>query len=226
MSQVVQVLPHVVQERPQVLQVRPFLNCPAAVDVSLWLNFQPAHPRLWGLFARAMGRSRSASRSRSSCSSNRRSRRRSSNRRSRRRCSSSSSSSSSSTSHGRKGKRCRRSPSGRRSQSPRSRASSSPADHAIAKAPAVAAAAAVPPLAANLASSTDTRGHGDSSAEAPKGPDKGVITRAAALRVKYLQSKVRLVPGIVGFHPDNRNGDPPQWGTLQGLVSDDIQSRL
>ena len=40
MSQVVQVLPHVVQERPQVLQVRPFLNCPAAVDVSLWLNFQ------------------------------------------------------------------------------------------------------------------------------------------------------------------------------------------
>ena len=167
---------------------------------------QRAHPRLWGLFARAMGRSRSASRSRSSCSSNRRSRRRSSNRRSRRRCSSSSSSS---TSHGRKGKRCRRSPSGRRSQSPRRRASSSPAVHAIAKAPAVAAAAAVPPLAANLASSTDTRGHGDSSAEAPKGPDKGVITRAAALRVKYLQSRVRLVPGIVGFHPDNRNGDPP-----------------
>ena len=40
MSQVVQVLPHVVQERPQVLQVRPLLNCPAAVDVSLWLNFQ------------------------------------------------------------------------------------------------------------------------------------------------------------------------------------------
>ena len=32
-----------------------------------------AHPRLWGLFAGAMGRSRSASRSRSSCSSNRRS---------------------------------------------------------------------------------------------------------------------------------------------------------
>ena len=169
---------------------------------------QRAHPRLWGLFARAMGRSRSASRSRSSCSSNRRSRRRSSNRRSRRRCSSSSSS----TSHGRKGKRCRRSPSGRRSQSPRRRASSSPAVHAIAKAPAVAAAAAVPPLAANLASSTDTRGHGDSSAEAPKGPDKGVITRAAALRVKYLQRKVRLVPGIVGFHPENRNGDPPPMG--------------
>ena len=216
MSQVVQVLPHVVQERPQELQVRPLLNCPAAVDVSLWLNFQPAHPRLWGLFARAMGRSRSASRSRSSCSSNRRSRRRSSNsrsrrrssnRRSRRRCSSSSRSSS--TSHGRKGKRCRRSPSGRRSQSPRRRASSSPAVHAIAQAPAVAAAAAVPPLAANLASSTDTRGHGDSSAEAPKGPDKGVITRAAEHRVKYLQIKVRLVPGIVGFHPDNRNGDPP-----------------
>ena len=171
---------------------------------------QPAHPRLWGRFARAMGRSRSSSRSRSSCSSNRRSRRR---------CSSSSSSSS--TSHGRKGKRCRRSPSGRRSQSPRRRASSSPAVHAIAKAPAVAAAAAVPPLAANLASSTDTRGHGDSSAEAPKGPDKGVITRAAALRAKYLQRKVRLVPCIVGFHPDNRNGDP-QWGTLRGLVSDDI----
>ena len=40
MSQVVQVLPHVVQERPQVLQVRPLLNCPAAVDVSLWLKFQ------------------------------------------------------------------------------------------------------------------------------------------------------------------------------------------
>ena len=185
---------------------------------------QPAHPRLWGIFARAMGRSRSASRSRSSCSSNRRSRRRSSNRRSRRRCSSSSRSSS--TSHGRKGKRCRRSPSGRRSQSPRSRASSSPAVHAIAQAPAVAAAAAVPPLAANLASSTDTRGHGDSSAEAPEGLEKGVITRAAALRVKYLLRKVRLVPGIVGFHPENRNGDPPQWGTLQGLVSDDIQSRL
>ena len=67
----------------------------------------------------------------------------------------------------------------------------------------------MPPLAANLASSTDTRGHGDSSAEAPKGPDKGVITRAAALRVKDHQRKVRLVPGIVGFHPENRNGDPP-----------------
>ena len=198
MSQVVQVLPHVAQERPQVLQV-------SAVGTSL---SQPAHPRLWGLFARAMGRSRSASRSRSSCSSNRRCRSSSSSSRRRRRCSSSSSSTTT-TSPGRKRKRCHRSPSGRRSQSPRRRASSSPAVHAIAKAPAVAAAAAVPPLAANLASSTDTRGHGDSSAEAPKGPDKGVITRAAALRVKYLQSKVRLVPGIVGFHPDNRNGDPP-----------------
>ena len=66
--------------------------------------------------------------------------------------------------------------------------------------------------------STDTRGHGEAAPSDAKVPtpvvaeeatDKGIITRAAALRVKYLLQKVRLVPGIVGFHPENRNGDPP-----------------
>ena len=60
------------------------------------------------------------------------------------------------------------------------------------------------------------------------GNDSSLIQRAAALRVKYRvnQETVRVPPGLVGFHPANRNGEPPNGDRCCALFGSIVEDGL
>ena len=53
-------------------------------------------------------------------------------------------------------------------------------------------------------------------------PSKQLCTQAAALRIKYKISDQlqRVTPGLIGFHPKNRMGEPPNGDRCKSLAKD------